>query len=90
MLDFILILTLIVIVWRRGWRWWALVPLLSYFAIAFLAGIVAGLLEVEISSAQTIVLLLPLTWAVYGVLMVMAIIRPRSPRPPQMPEFRLP
>ncbi len=37
-------IVLTVIAWRRGWKWWALIPLGAAVSIAFSVGFVIGML----------------------------------------------
>ncbi|HOW80679.1 MAG TPA: hypothetical protein PK406_14635 [Verrucomicrobiota bacterium] len=88
-------IALMVVSWRRGWRWWALAPLTIALGIAASMGLMAGTSGLSISENEFALLLLPLDGVVCVTLILMATTKPRGPQgPPQppmaAPDFKLP
>lgn len=66
----ILEILLTITAWKRGWRWWALLPVAIVFGTAFLAGVVIGASGSKIENPDIFVifdLLLIITQAVLTI-----------------------
>jgi hypothetical protein len=88
-------LILTVISWHRGWRWWALLPLIIAFGIRVSMVLMVGMFAINISEDEFILLTLPLDGVVCIVLTILAVRKPRAVHstpqlPAAAPEFKLP
>ncbi len=90
----IILIVLALIVWRRGWRWWVLLPMASLYSTCFLIGFSIGAFEVEFDDQQWLAIAVPLYLVAGLALLAMAVTRHRGMRTPQpsaaAPNFKLP
>lgn len=82
MIELLIGVPLTIAAWKRGWKGWALLPLLVYFVGSFLVGFVwgaihgPGMTEAEINSTGTIISLV--LFAVTVLIFVAMVIKGRK------------
>lgn len=61
MIELLIGVPLTTVAWARGWKGWALLPLVAYFVVSFVVGFVwgfirgPGMTEAELNSGSTII-----------------------------------
>jgi apolipoprotein N-acyltransferase len=54
MLDFIILSGLTVAAWKRGWKGWALIPIIAYMPLCFITGLFFGSIGMSMNEIDSI------------------------------------